>query len=134
MSRFTPRRWFALGLAALIVPLTACGTAGTPAGALAAYRKAVAAGSDYVVGPLGRDEVDALFAQCHATTGYRLNVDLDAKTITRPDGKVIPFDVDPFRRECLLNGWDDIGLTLRHADKIRDFEAKRRIAQPWLFA
>ena len=83
---------------------------------------------------LAPDEVDALFAQCHATTGYRLNVDLDAKTITRPDGKVIPFDVDPFRRECLLNGWDDIGLTLRHADKIRDFEARRRIDQPWLFA
>ena len=83
---------------------------------------------------LAADEVDALFAQCHATTGYRLNVDLDAKTITRPDGKAIPFDVDPFRRECLLNGWDDIGLTLRHADKIRDFEARRRIDQPWLFA
>ena len=50
------------------------------------------------------------------------------------DGKAIPFAVDAFRKECLLNGWDDIGLTLRHADKIRDFEAKRRIAQPWLFA
>ena len=83
---------------------------------------------------LAADEVDALFAQCHATTGYRRNVDLDAKTNTRPDGKVNPFDVDPFRRECLLNGWDDIGLTLRHADKIRDFEARRRIDQPWLFA
>lgn len=83
---------------------------------------------------LAAEEVDALFAQCHATTGYRLTVDLDAKTITRPDGKVIPFNVDPFRRECLLNGWDDIGLTLRHADKIRDYEARRRIDQPWLFA
>lgn len=83
---------------------------------------------------LAADEVDALFAQCHGSEGYRLAVDLQARTITRPDGKVLAFDVDPFRRECLLNGWDDIGLTLRHADKIRDFEAKRRIAQPWLFA
>ena len=79
-------------------------------------------------------EVDALFAQCLATEGYRLTVDLANGTITRPDGKVIPFKVDPFRRECLLNGWDDIGLTLRHAEKIHDFEARRRIDQPWLFA
>jgi len=61
-------------------------------------------------------------------------VDLETLTITRPDGKVIPFNVDAFRRECLLNGWDDIGLTLRHADRIREFEARRRIEQPWLFA
>ena len=79
-------------------------------------------------------EVDALFAQCLGASGYRLNVDLETQTITRPDGKVIPFSVDPFRRECLLNGWDDIGLTLRHADRIREFEARRRIEQPWLFA
>ena len=79
-------------------------------------------------------EVDALFAQCLASEGYRLTVDLANGTITRPDGKVIPFKVDPFRRECLLNGWDDIGLTLRHAEKIHDFEARRRIDQPWLFA
>ena len=79
-------------------------------------------------------EVDALFAQCLGASGYRLNVDLETLTITRPDGKVIPFNVDAFRRECLLNGWDDIGLTLRHADRIREFEARRRIEQPWLFA
>ena len=79
-------------------------------------------------------EVDALFGQCLATPGYRLTVDLAQQTVTRPDGKAIPFEVDPFRRECLLNGWDDIGLTLRHADKIREFEARRRIEQPWLFA
>lgn len=79
-------------------------------------------------------EVDALFAQCLASEGYRLTVDLANGTIARPDGKVIPFKVDPFRRECLLNGWDDIGLTLRHAEKIHDFEARRRIDQPWLFA
>ncbi|ANQ84205.1 3-isopropylmalate dehydratase small subunit [Azoarcus olearius] len=79
-------------------------------------------------------ELDVLFQQCEATEGYRLKVDLAAQTITRPDGKAIAFDVDPFRKECLLNGWDDIGLTLRHADKIRDFEAKRRAEHPYYFA
>ncbi|THF62477.1 3-isopropylmalate dehydratase small subunit [Pseudothauera rhizosphaerae] len=79
-------------------------------------------------------ELDVLFAQCEATEGYRLKVDLAAQTITRPDGKAIPFDVDPFRKECLLNGWDDIGLTLRHDDEIRAFEAKRRTEHPYYFA
>ena len=79
-------------------------------------------------------EVDELFRQCEASAGYRLQVDLAAQTITRPDGKVITFDIDPFRKECLLNGWDDIGLTLRHADEIRAFEARRRQEAPWLFA
>lgn len=79
-------------------------------------------------------EVDVLFAHCEASPGYRLAVDLAAQTITRPDGKVITFDIDPFRKECLLNGWDDIGLTLRHAEKIRAFEAKRRTEHPYYFA
>ena len=79
-------------------------------------------------------EVETLFAQCLSTPGYRLYVDLEAQTITRPDGTRLSFDVDAFRRECLLKGWDDIGLTLLHADKIREFEARRRIEQPWLFA
>jgi 3-isopropylmalate/(R)-2-methylmalate dehydratase small subunit len=79
-------------------------------------------------------EIDALFAQVEATPGYRLTIDLPAQAVIRPDGKGIPFQVDAFRKECLLNGWDDIGLTLRHADKIRAFEEKRRIEQPWLFA
>ena len=83
---------------------------------------------------LDPDQVEWLFTQCLGTEGYRLSVDLEAQTITRPDGTVIPFNVDPFRRECLLNGWDDIGLTLRRADKIREYEARRRIEQPWLFA
>ena len=78
-------------------------------------------------------EVDGLFQQCLSTPGYRLSVDLSAQTVTRPDGKALPFDIDPFRKECLLNGWDDIGLTLRHADEIRAFEARRKIEQPWLF-
>ena len=79
-------------------------------------------------------EVDELFRQCEATEGYRLAVDLAAQTIIRPDGKSIAFDIDPFRKECLLNGWDDIGLTLRHADKIRAFEEQRRAQHPYYFA
>jgi len=79
-------------------------------------------------------EIDALFAQVEATLGYKLTIDLPAQAVIRPDGKGVPFQVDAFRKECLLNGWDDIGLTLRHADKIRAFEEKRRIEQPWLFA
>ncbi|MFZ5463516.1 MAG: 3-isopropylmalate dehydratase small subunit, partial [Pseudomonadota bacterium] len=62
-------------------------------------------------------EVDELFRQCTAQAGYRLRIDLDAQTVTRPDGKVLRFEVEPFRKYCLLNGLDDIGLTLRHADK-----------------
>jgi 3-isopropylmalate/(R)-2-methylmalate dehydratase small subunit len=83
---------------------------------------------------LAAAEIDELFAQVQATPGYRLRVDLEAQTVTRPDGKALHFDVDQFRKYCLLNGFDDIGLTLRHAEKIRDFEARRRIEQPWLFA
>ncbi|QDX81118.1 3-isopropylmalate dehydratase small subunit [Denitratisoma sp. DHT3] len=79
-------------------------------------------------------EVDELFAQVEATPGYQLTIDLPAQRVIRPDGRTIGFDIDPFRKECLLNGWDDIGLTLRRADQIREFEARRRIEQPWLFA
>ena len=79
-------------------------------------------------------EVDQLFAQVALAPGYRLRIDLEAQTVTRPDGKVLPFDVEPFRKYCLIDGLDDIGLTLRHADKIREFEARRRIEQPWLFS
>lgn len=79
-------------------------------------------------------QVDELFRQCEAAEGYRLVVDLAAQTVTRPDGMIVKFDVDPFRKECLLNGWDDIGLTLRHADKIRAFEEKRRAEHPYYFA
>ena len=79
-------------------------------------------------------EVDSLFAQVAVTLGYVLRIDLEAQTVTRPDGKTLRFDIDPFRKYCLLNGFDDIGLTLRRADKIREFEARRRIDQPWLFS
>lgn len=79
-------------------------------------------------------EVEALFKQVEATPGYKLVVDLQAQAVIRPDGYGIQFAIDAFRKECLINGWDDIGLTLRHAEKIREFEEKRRINQPWLFA
>lgn len=79
-------------------------------------------------------ELDALFAQVETTPGYTLAVDLAQQLVVRPDGKSLPFSVDAFRKECLLNGWDDIGLTLRHADLIKAFEENRRTEQPWLFA
>ncbi|MEI2771570.1 MAG: 3-isopropylmalate dehydratase small subunit [Candidatus Competibacter sp.] len=78
--------------------------------------------------------VDRLFREVEATPGYRLVVDLAAQTVTTPSGEAFGLEVDPFRKECLLNGWDDIGLTLRHADEIRAFETQRRQDAPWLFA
>ena len=77
--------------------------------------------------------VDELIRDSAATPGYRLAIDLDSQTITTPSRKEIRFEIDPFRKHCLLNGLDEIGLSLTHADKIRAFEAKRREAQPWLF-
>jgi 3-isopropylmalate/(R)-2-methylmalate dehydratase small subunit len=75
-----------------------------------------------------------LFGLTEHSPGYRLTIDLLAQSVVRPDGHVIRFEVDAFRKECMLNGWDDIGLTLRHAEKIREFEVRRRTEQPWLFA
>ena len=83
---------------------------------------------------LPKAEMDALFGLTEHSPGYRLTIDLAAQVVVRPDGHAIRFEVDAFRKECLLNGWDDIGLTLRHAEKIREFEARRRAEQPWLFA
>ena len=82
---------------------------------------------------LAADEVDALFAQCEATEGYAITVDLASQTVTRPDGVQYTFEVDAFRKHCLLHGLDDIGLTLRDEAAIRGFEARHRAAQPWLF-
>ena len=79
-------------------------------------------------------EVDVIFKQVEEHVGYSLDIDLDQQTITRPDGKKISFEIDGFRKHCLLNGLDDIGLTLQKADLIKAFEAKRRAEQPWLFA
>ena len=83
---------------------------------------------------LPQEDVDKLMDDANRGANAVVTVDLEKQEIRGPDGGIIKFDVDPFRKQCLLNGWDDIGLTLRHADKIRDFEARRRIDQPWLFA
>jgi 3-isopropylmalate/(R)-2-methylmalate dehydratase small subunit len=82
---------------------------------------------------LDTQAVDQLFREVEATEGYRLNVDLESQTVTTPSGQRFAFDIDPFRKHCLLNGLDEIGLTLQHADKIKAFEARHRAAQPWLF-
>jgi 3-isopropylmalate/(R)-2-methylmalate dehydratase small subunit len=83
---------------------------------------------------LPKDEIDALFGLTEHLPGYRLTIDLSTQRVVRPDGHAIHFEVDAFRKECMLNGWDDIGLTLRHADKIRELETRRRAEQPWLFS
>ena len=77
--------------------------------------------------------VDALFREVEANEGYQLTVDLENQTITKPDGSVIPFEIDEFRKHRLLEGLDDIGLTLEHADEIRAYEERRRKEAPWLF-
>ena len=76
--------------------------------------------------------VTQLFNDVHAFPGYELTIDLDRQVIVRPQGEEIPFDVQPFRKYCLLNGLDDIGLTLRHKDKIAEYEAHRLATKPWL--
>jgi 3-isopropylmalate/(R)-2-methylmalate dehydratase small subunit len=83
---------------------------------------------------LPRKVVDDLFAQVRAREGYRLTVDLPNQTVSTPEGEKIPFEVDPFRKECLVQGLDDIGLTLRHRDDIDAYEGRRRKEAPWLFA
>lgn len=82
---------------------------------------------------LSVDEVDALFKRVEAENHFALTVDLHAKTLADGAGNTWAIAIDDFRRECLLNGWDDIGLTLRHADEIKAFEAHRRQEKPWLF-
>jgi 3-isopropylmalate/(R)-2-methylmalate dehydratase small subunit len=77
--------------------------------------------------------VDQLFHELEASDGYRLAVDLENQSVTTPDGEPFFFDIDPFRKQCLLNGLDEIGLTLQHADRITAFENRHRAAQPWLF-
>ena len=78
-------------------------------------------------------QLDRLFSEVAAFPGYKLTIDLPRQRVVKPDGEELPFEVDTFRKECLVNGWDDIGLTLRHADTIRAFEARRKFEQPWLF-
>jgi 3-isopropylmalate/(R)-2-methylmalate dehydratase small subunit len=82
---------------------------------------------------LTADVIDELFNQVAASEGYQLDVDLQAQTVTTPNGQVYAFEVDAFRKHCLLNGLDDIGLTMQQQDKIKSFEARHKQAQPWLF-
>ncbi len=77
-------------------------------------------------------EVAKLFDEVAAFVGYSLTIDLERQVVIKPDGTTLAFDVQPFRKYCLLGGFDDIGLTLRHADKIRAFEAERLLSKPWL--
>jgi 3-isopropylmalate/(R)-2-methylmalate dehydratase small subunit len=77
--------------------------------------------------------MDRLFAEVAATTGYCLNLDLAAQTLTTSSGEVIAFEIDAFRKHRLLNGLDDIGLTLQHVEAIKAYEARRREEAPWLF-
>jgi 3-isopropylmalate/(R)-2-methylmalate dehydratase small subunit len=81
---------------------------------------------------LTESQVDALFNEALAFPGYQLTVDLVRQVIVKPQGEEIPFEVQPFRKFCLTNGFDDIGLTLRQADKIRAFESERLATKPWL--
>lgn len=83
---------------------------------------------------LPEEQVASLFDEVDATPGYELEVDLARQVVVTPDGTELPFDIDPFRKHCLLNGLDDIGLTLEKAEKIREFESQRLARFPWLAA
>jgi len=83
---------------------------------------------------LSAETADRLFRETEANEGYRLTIDLECQEVVEPDGTAHAFEVDPFRRQCLLQGLDDIGLTLQHADEIRAYESRRRGEAPWLFA
>ena len=81
---------------------------------------------------LPENAVDALFNEALAFPGFELTIDLERQVVVRPQGETLGFEVQPFRKYCLLNGLDDIGLTLRQADKIKAFEAQRLATKPWL--
>jgi 3-isopropylmalate/(R)-2-methylmalate dehydratase small subunit len=81
---------------------------------------------------LPESQVEQLFNEALAFPGYQLTIDLARQVVVKPDGVELPFEVQGFRKYCLLNGLDDIGLTLRHAEKIRAFEAERLTQKPWL--
>lgn len=82
---------------------------------------------------LEEETVDRLFQETQASEGYQLSIDLQRQTITTPDGDTIGFDVDAFRKHCLINGLDDIGVTLEETDAIKAYEARRKQEAPWLF-
>ena len=81
---------------------------------------------------LSEAQVDQLFNEVFAFPGYQLTIDLERQVIVKPQGEEIPFEVNAFRKYCLINGLDDIGLTLRHKDKIEAFEKERLATKPWL--
>ena len=80
---------------------------------------------------LPQAEVDSLMGDASLGANAVIGIDLEKQEITRPDGSRIQFDIDPFRKQCLLNGWDDIGLTMQHEREIADFETRRRVSEPW---
>jgi 3-isopropylmalate/(R)-2-methylmalate dehydratase small subunit len=81
---------------------------------------------------LAESQVAQLFDEVLAFPGYQLTIDLERQVVVKPQGEELAFDVQPFRKFCLTNGFDDIGLTLRQADKIKNFEAQRLANKPWL--
>jgi 3-isopropylmalate/(R)-2-methylmalate dehydratase small subunit len=83
---------------------------------------------------LTEHQVAMLFDETAAFVGYRLTIDLERQVVVKPDGTQVAFEIEPFRKFCLLGGYDDIALTLRHAEKIRAFEAERLLKHPWLAA
>ena len=82
---------------------------------------------------LDKAEVDQLFQEVAADEGYALEVDLPAQTVTTPNGRLFSFEIEPFRKHRLLNGLDDIGLTLAESEAIKNYEARRKVEAPWLF-
>lgn len=82
---------------------------------------------------LSDEQVDQLFKETAATEGYELTIDLEKQVVVTPSGEELSFEIDEFRKHCLLNGLDDIGLTLQHADDIKAYEEQRRQSAPWLF-
>lgn len=82
---------------------------------------------------LSEEQVDALFQRVEANEGYQLTVDLHRQVVVLADGHEVSFTVDQFRRECLLEGLDDIGLSLQESDAIKAFEQKHQTSSPWLF-
>jgi len=83
---------------------------------------------------MAEEKVDEYFKATQATEGYQLTVDLENQQIITPDGSKAGFDVDPFRKHCLINGLDDIGLTLQHVEDIKAYELRRATEAPWLFS
>ncbi|MBX3624768.1 MAG: 3-isopropylmalate dehydratase small subunit [Rhizobacter sp.] len=81
---------------------------------------------------LPESAINQLFDEVNAFVGYQLTIDLERQVVAKPDGAEIPFEIASFRKYCLINGFDDIGLTLRHADKIKAYEAERLLTKPWL--